>query len=333
MGRAPSLTSRDRQIQAFFKASYRGAPVRGIIVVTVENGEGTATLLFDREDQFAKSFPVLSKQMAAAQPKNVPGGLAPLTRTRLPDGSGWVGLPAGWKITGAYKGTTDLVGPNGESMVLGAAQHVFMRGNPNSPIMFGSYRPPWEAWQLHLDFLNKGALSRGEASMRSVEQAPAQSAAGTAAWLAYELTGGSAKFRGLAYVITKPFHDDLGSWFCYASHMNAPAARWPQAMPVMWSIWKSWSVNPAVFRERMDSALQSMRETTQLILDANKYRTHSFANTNYGWDECIRGVTMIENVNSHARAEVDTNHVEWWIAEFQRLGYDVRVVPTMELVP
>lgn len=326
---------KNMQIQALFKASYQGTPVRGLMIVTAQNGSGTGAILFDRENLFAKSVGALSKQMAAAAPKGTPApaGPAQLTRTPLPDGSGFIGLPPGWRVLDSYKGALDVAGPDQQSMSLGIAHQVFRQGRPGGALIIGPYRPPWPAWQLFVDFANRGALSRGEMSMRLLEQSPEQSPAGQAEWLAYEASIRGAKRKGLAYVITKPFNDDIGTWFLYTSFIGAPAERWAQDLPTMWAIWKSWSINPSVFRECMDAALRSMRETTQIIQDMNRSRSHAFDNANYGWDECIRGVTMIEDIESHERAEVDTNHVDWWLEQFNRRGYNVRKVPLADLVP
>jgi hypothetical protein len=155
----------DLQINAFFRSVYKGAPIRGLIAVGVQSGKGTAALLFDLEDQFANSLPVLLKQMSATLPKaqggngGVAGGprsAAQLVKTQLTDGSGWIGLAPGWRITGAYKGVVDAQGPNGQFLSLGGYQQVFRNGYPNSTLMFGPYRPPWPAWQLYAEVTNKG---------------------------------------------------------------------------------------------------------------------------------------------------------------------------------
>jgi hypothetical protein len=58
-------------------------------------------------------------------------------------------------------------------------------------------------------------------------------------------------------VCTAPI-DNL-QWYYYNSIVSAPSERFEQELPTLWEIWKSWSVNPAVFRERMDAALRSVR--------------------------------------------------------------------------
>jgi hypothetical protein len=83
----------------------------------------------------------------------------------------------------------------------------------------------------------------------------------------------------------------------------------------------------------MESALRSMRETTRLIQEANAYRQHVYDNTNFAWDETIRGVTMIEDTVTRERAEVDTNYAQKIVDEANRQGYQWGLVPIGQLVP
>jgi len=291
-------------------------------------------VLFDREDLFARSLPSLAKQMSSALPKPPPGaarGPATLTRTPLPDNSGWVSLAPGWRITGAYKGTVDAVGPDGEIMSLGGYQQVFNYRYPN--MLYGPYRPPWPALELYIDILNKGAMSRGEAAVRLIEQVPDQYPGGQAAWISFETAAKGKTYRGLAWVATAPIRSDIASWFFYMSTVGAQSDLFARELPTLVAMWKSWGVSQAVFRERMDSALRSMRETYKIMQEAHDYQTKTYDNINFGWDETIRGVTMIEDVAGQRRGEVSTQNAQWIVDEMNRQGYNFRIVPLNELVP
>lgn len=255
-------------------------------------------------------------------------------RTALPDKSGFIGLAPGWKIIGAYKGTVDAQGPSGEALSLSGYQQVFPRGNYPKHIN-GAYLPPWPALQAYEDALFNHAIRQGRASIRLLEQAPIQSKPGQqAAYISFEVsTPDGKKYRGLASVLTSPFHDDLGSWFFYLSIVLAPSNRFPQVFPVLWEMWKSWSVNQEVFRERAESVLKNMREINRMIQETNAYRQHVFDNTNFGWDETIRGVTMIEDMETRERTEIDTNYAQKIVDEANSHGYQWRIVPIGELVP
>ncbi|MBZ5601290.1 MAG: hypothetical protein LAO79_03190 [Acidobacteriia bacterium] len=336
--RAAAGDIKDQQVQAAFSGVYQGAPMRGFMFVSSSNGAGHAAILFDRADLFPRTVQILARQVAASLPRGGQSNSHPvapmeLTRTQLTDGSGWVSLAPGWKITGAYKGTVDTVGPNGEWMSLGGYSQVFARTAPNSGQMYGPLRPPWPALQLSYDVQFKGALSRGETRMRLIEQAPDMYPGGQAAWLHYEIQSGGKSYRGLAWVATANIPSDIPMWFYYSSFCGAPSEQYPQALPTMIAQWKSWGVSQAVFRERMDAALRSMRETYQIIQDIHNNQTRAYSNANAAWDETIRGVTMIEDVTNRGRAEVTSNNAQWIVDEMNRQGYNFRVVPLNELVP
>jgi hypothetical protein len=325
---------KDQQVEAFFQSVFQGTPVRGLMVVTAQNGTGQAAVLFDRENLFAQSLPALSKQMSAslsgvrsAESGGRPNPVPTLTKTQLLDGSGWISLAPGWRIVGSYKGTVDAVGPNGEVLSLGGYQQVFNYEYPN--MMYGPYRPPWPAFAHSQDTMNKKALSRGQASIRLIEQMPDQYPNGQAAWLAYEMVFSGRPYRGLAWVATAPLAD--GSWFFYCSYASAPADRYTQVLPTLVAMWKSWGVNQAVFRERMDAALRSMRETYRIMQGIHDNQTRTYDNVNKAWDQTIRGVTMIEDITNRARGEVNTNNAQHIVDEMNRQGHNYRIVPIDEL--
>lgn len=322
--------ARDQQLQAFFAATFQGAPVRGLITVTARNGSASAAIFFDREAQFAKSLPALARQASASIPKSpgaAPHAVPQLTRTRLPDGSGFIGLAPGWRIGDAYKGALDAAGPNGELLSLGVANKVL----PSMPGR-GPYRPPWPAFQMYVNILNKGALQNGQMTLRLIEQQPDQFRNGEAAWLDYELTTQGKKRRGFAWVATARLPSDIGAWFFYTSSAGAPAEIFGRELPTMIAMWKSWGVNQEVFRERMDSAIRSMHEINRMIQETNDYRSKTFDNANYGWDETFRGVTMIEEIGTRARWEVNTDNAQWWVDQLNQQGYNFRIVPLNQLV-
>lgn len=153
-----------------------------------------------------------------------------------------------------------------------------------------------------------------------------------AAWIAYEVSGQGGTRRGLAMVATARLPSDIGAWFFYCSYAGAPAETFGRELPTMIAMWKSWGVSQAVFRERMDSVIRSMHEINKMIQETNDYRRKTFDNANYGWDETFRGVTMIENISSKERWEVNTDNAQWWVDELNKQGYDFRIVPNNELV-
>lgn len=340
--RAAFADQQDREVQGFFHAVYAGVPVRGAMVVTVDGTSGYVGLLFDRTDVFSQSMPTLARQMSASLPQGgAPAGAGgggaprrsePLQRQQLTDGSGWISLPAGWRITGSFKGTVDVAGPNGQLVSLGGYTVGYVNPLPGTPanIMTGPYRAPVQALPAYIDVMFNRVLSRGQAQYQMIEHAPFPYQGGQGAYILFRLTAQGKSSMGLSMVTTAPV--DNTQWFFYNSSVAAPAERFAQDLPTMWEIWKSWSVNPAVFRERMDAALRSMRETTRILMETNENTRRTYDNVNHAWSQVIRGVTTVENVVTRVRTDVDTNVVNRVVEDLNAQGYNYRVVPLPELV-
>lgn len=331
---------RDQQLQALFRATYRGARVTGLAMVAVSNSNTQAALVFDQVDQVSRSFPVLVRALgggstAAPAPG---GGMAqprPLTQTTFPDGSGTVGLPAGWRIGSSFKGIVDASGPEGQMVVFGYYQQVmtsWIGPPPTVPgYIMGPYREPVAALQTYIDSFTRGALRRGEATFRLIEVSPVASQTGRAAYISYEVQMAGKAAIGLAMVNTMPI--DNTTWVYYMSSVAAPRERFARDFPTMWAMWKSWSVNPAVFRERMDAALQSMRETHRLLRETHENTQRIYDRVNHAWSQTIRGVTTIENTGTGWRGDVDTNYVDRLVRGLNEQGGDWRIVPMRDLLP
>ena len=339
--RAAYADQQDREIQGFFHSVYNGVPVRGAMVVSVDGANGYVGVLFDRAEAFSQSMPALARQMSDSLPKAAapagggapaPRRVEPLQRQPLTDGSGWVSLPAGWRITGAFKGTVDIAGPADQLVSLGGYTVGYTNPPPGTPstILTGPYRGPLQAFPAYIDAMFQRALSRGLAQYQMIEHTPIPYQGGQGAYILFRLNAQGKSSMGLAMVCTAPV--DNTQWYYYNSAVSAPAERFSQDLPTMWEIWKSWSVNPAVFRERMDAALRSMRETTRILQEANENTRRAYDNVNMAWSQVIRGVTTIENVVTRTRADVDTNIVNRVVEDLNAQGYNYRVVPLPELV-
>ncbi|MGA8087436.1 MAG: hypothetical protein WCA10_09030 [Terracidiphilus sp.] len=64
----------------------------------------------------------------------------PLQRAVFPDGTGSIGLPAGWQMQNAQKGDLTAAGPNGEKLRFGWTIAVIDPTNPQSRALMGNSR-------------------------------------------------------------------------------------------------------------------------------------------------------------------------------------------------
>lgn len=314
----------DSALQAVLACATDGSSKRAIARVQA----GTIAVLVDKKETFEQSFPVLAQLMAPPK-KNIEWNM-----TQIPDGSGTLRLPTGWKITGAVKSMVSIAGPAGQLVDLGiwyqvytpqAASQMFAR-----PPLVAGFSDPAAATrelfpQLAATFNVRAALDR------IVEQAPVEYPNGTAAFLHCEFTINQEKRKGLSLVIMSPVGD--GTWIYYTSGCSSSAGTFAENFPVMWEIWSSWKVSDHVYRRRMSEALQSMREAHQIYQQANANTQQVFSDANAKWSEAIRGTQHVRDDRYDKIQEVPTYGLDKVVETLNREeGYDRwTIIPVEQL--
>ena len=128
-------------IATFFQLHINGQanrPVLGLVIVAAPPGAHPSVwIAYDQANRFRTSGPALLQAMDAAtgRPSRPVGGPAvgggpgaprptgpaqPLHRVGFADGSGSIGLPAGWRLTSSGAGSAQAAGPRGERVTMGA---------------------------------------------------------------------------------------------------------------------------------------------------------------------------------------------------------------------
>lgn len=300
---------RDTSIQASFRATMNGSSVTGLIALAVQGTKARAVLLFDATPAFAGSVTRLIAVASGGAPSSA--AQVKLTRVNFPDGSGSIGLAQGWTLKYAAQGAADIAGPvPGSGMSIGA----------NLIVPFTSSDP---AQALVLMAKRQNALLR----LTIIDAKPTPWQTGKAAFVRYRtvLNGSIMEYFGLFAVA--PY--DGNQVFFYTSYLQAPSASFKALLPVGLQIWGSWSVNPAVFTQRLNAAAQSMRETGEILASVNANRTRAFEGTSAGWSEYIRDVATLED-NDRNRTQTDASFAARVVQDNPN-GF--RIVPPSELVP
>jgi hypothetical protein len=241
----------------------------------------------------------------------VPGTNMTLTRVSFPDGSGSIGLAAGWTLKYASQGAADIAGPiAGSGMSIGA----------NLIVPFTSQDP---AQAIRLMARQQNARIR----LTVIDSKPTAWQNGKAAFVRYRavLNGNSMEYFGL-FAIT-PYEGN--QVFFYTSYLQAPTASFAALLPVGLKIWGSWSVNPAVFAARLTAAAQSMRETGELLSSANANRQRAFKGMSAGWSEYIRDVATLEDTAQN-RQQLNAAFAARVVQDNPNA---FRIVPPSELLP
>ncbi|MCL6528021.1 MAG: hypothetical protein K6T57_14215 [Thermaceae bacterium] len=310
----------DTQFQAAFSARLRGVAVVGLLAVTVNGSSGgTAVLMFDSQGRARQSFPAMIR---ALQGGGGSAPVAPLTRTPLPDGSGSIGLAPGWQITGAYQGTVDVVGPGGASMSLGGP-HIVVPAQaaalfPGYPVVSSS-----NPTQALVEITRQSG-----AQMQVIDSRPVEWQNGQAAFVRYRGSAGGRTVEGFALAALMPY--DTNALLFYLSYIAAPPQVFPQIFPTALQMWGSWSINPAVFTQRLMAAAQSMRETSEIITRSYNDRSRAYDSINKGWSQYIRDTATLEYVDGRRAEDVSANFANWLVREDP---VNWRIVPASELIP
>ncbi len=303
---------RDSQVQASFTASINRVLVTGLMGVATQGNQARAVILFDASQNFAGS---VNRLVRVATGGGAPAANVQLTRVNFPDGSGSIGLAPGWELKYAGQGAADIAGPQpGTGMSIGANLIVPYTSND-----------PAQALQM---MAQQAAQQQGKnIRLTIIDSKPTPWQNGNASFLHYRtlMDALSMDYFGL-FAIT-PY--DGNQVFFYTSYIQASSANFPQVLPVGLKIWGSWSVNPAVFAERLNTAAQSMRETSAMLSSANANRQHAYDGINAGWSEYFREVTTLETGGGD-RSQVDASFASNVV---QNDPNNFRIVPANELLP
>jgi hypothetical protein len=290
----------DQNLQAAFIAKISGISVHGLIAIEMNGGSGQATMLFDTSAKFAQSLSRMSQVVSqpAAQTGYGTAAVEPpqLTMTGLPDGSGQMGVAPGWRITNSYKGTVDVVGPNGEAMGLGG---YVVCTSKQAAALFSTLPPvdfndPVRATLDYSNFVSnqarmKGMGETGVTKVWDTYEIPFNGH--RAAFIRYSIVYNGQPFEALGLYSIMP--TDVNQAILYSSYVIAPPQVFKQSLPTMWAMWQSWGVKDEVFRERLTSALKSMRETGDIISGVNQNRQETYARVNKAWDQYIRDESTV----------------------------------------
>ena len=294
----------DQNVQALFSGTRQGTPIMGVVSVTLDNG-GSVSLLFDRPDSFSNSFLRLRQALAQSAPRG--HAEVPLHPARLADGSS-ISFPQGWNVITVNRGSVDLSGPRGEEMSLGAAASVYNHV-PRPPYLPANYVfqapccDPVRAYAALFPQIAGALAQRGvrppQALDRIVEYQPTAWPRGRAAYIL-----SASRMAGrprLNYLLVVAMPGYLDPWTVYMSGVSAPADVFREELPTMLKIWGSYSVNPAIFTERLQHAAQTMKSTAEMMRATAAETSRGMQSCHEGWDQVIRGVRTIENQGTGER--------------------------------
>lgn len=318
----------DKKMQASFTARLKGVPVHGVASVSVAGGQGT--LLFDNAGSFSNSFHALVAKAGSGGGHAGGGAARPVTLTRqtAPDGSCQISLPPGYRITGAYQGTLDVVGPHGSQMGLGGPvlctrpeAAAFFPGIP--PVDFG------DPAQAMVDYVRYSGAKNGKTiTVKVFDVKPIPDwPTGRAAFVRYStrMDGRTDEEFGLFAIAPT----DVNQAMLYVSYIEASEATYRQEFPGMLRAWGSWSVNPSVFTQRLMAAAQSMRGMDDIIISSNAYHEKVNDQVSEAWSDVFRDQGTWENPETGNRYKLPNSFTN--LGTPTQDGVELNAVPLGDL--
>jgi len=319
-GNAAVGDEQDQNFLMMFEGRDHGRPVRGVLRVSVLEGSAYVTAVWaepgrDITALLAQSVPSEKRTAGSRPPPPIRWHNVP-----LPDGTGSVRLPEGWRITSVnspQQGALSAEGPQGgvdlgyamQLLTPQAAAMAMMPLPDTAPV--AAYSHPEQAVQDVFRLVARIGQHSGQPAMQwgrilKSEQAPA-TLGGQAAFVHYawkkEQAGQWLPMESLAYVNMAPV--SMESWMYYSSIVSAPAAKFRQSLPMLLEIWGSWRVSDKVHQSRLAKALQTQQEAFDIHQQSYQYQQQVSDRVWRAWSEVNRGQQAVLDTHRNEVRHVD----------------------------
>lgn len=334
----------DQRAGAWFATTIqRGKPLSGLAFAGLTRGNGTIGFAFDVPQTIGQTLPYL---LELARPAGQDPTLG-LTWRVVPfiDGSGQIELPDGWQMTFAQKGMVSAVGPQGE-IERGVASPVMSRAGAARLGAMAQQLPmpvldpidPVSALTGFWAYVAAASWQAGRPAariLRVIEAAPASlpmPGLSQAAYVDFEYERAGTVQRALALAIMGSMGPD-GQWLFYQTYVSAPTQSFAQSLPVLVRIWNSALTARHVIQERLDHAMNSLRDAGAIWQAATRSRDQSLQRMHDNWTEAFQGTRIILDTATGNRVQGNLAYTREIVQRLnEREGGDrYREIPLREL--
>ena len=319
-----------------------GKPMAGLaIAYAPKSGTAGGAVLMDYADRFPSTvnsmFARLKQELgkASAQPpaaQTSTGGSGasskavapvkantpqPLQRAVFPDGTGVIGLPAGWQMTQAHMGDVTASGPHGEKLRFGWTVPVIDPTNPQSRALMGNRRDgapgnfvaipygadPASAYKAALSQMSRKAGKQAPAiEISKVQEIPLQ---GGKSYMLY----GDMDFhdsQGKLYLVAQMINtmpQQMGTWQMTLFVMYGPEHVMGEEGSTISAIFPSYSRDNKRVNDMANAQIQqTIAETNQFVSTVGQYIDSSDRLT-AGMSDMLREQTVVIDTQTggHAR--------------------------------
>lgn len=349
-----------QSLAAFFSLTarnYGGQRVAGLVMVSVpQGGQPSAAVITDDAQRFPRTLNPMLQRLNAEWNSNPgpstdsgggpgPAGVAaPLNPVNFPDGSGSVGLPAGWQLTAAHGGAFEAHGPNGERLVFGIYTPAIDPTNPQAryrlnmetqggrlplPGMYVAVPYSMDPGQAYISVANQLAQKQRRQpptlNITKVTQVPSQGRAGIYVIQAdLDIHDGKGFVAMTSEVVRMPPFDALGNWSMTAYQANVPKPLAEQESATVAAIYRSYNVNQQVVVGQIQQGIKLNTEMTNNALARARASqaqfddklAHDRANqdmrdrTNQGFANILLDQTVIQDTEHNARGTISNDYAD-----------------------
>ncbi len=312
---------------ATFTATYKGQPISGIVSCKLQNGGANIAVIFDRTDAPKADWEKLMNppSQPAAAPSATPTAAAPapasnvaLTEYDFPDGTGSIGIAAGWTTSAQSEVSPGVItGPAGQTIILFngvgvqtpdspqvqsrqqmEARWAQMNANnaarglppiqmkPQPPILVAPFTDPVTAVQnmvpqfsLRSVFNNGPSLTFGKIISSEDRASPLPN--GKAATVTYSFTrvqNGQSTPFRVQAAVIVSSQSTT-SWFWYTPYAaQAPDSTFDQDLPVMMAMVNSNKVNQQRAMQVAQARNQATQQAGQQLIAAQQAQDQALNN-------------------------------------------------------
>ena len=235
------------------------------------------------------------------------GPAQPLQRAPFQDGSGVIGLPAGWQIQGVNLGDVMATGPHGEKLRFGLTIAVIDPTNPQSRTLMGNSRgaapgkfvsipyntDPAAAYKAAITQLGaKAGKPAPEIDITSVRPLPLQGGKSNFLYGDIDVHDGQGKQLLVAQVIsTTPL--TMGTWQMTVFQICGPQQTLAAEGNTIGAIFSSYSRNSQFVNTVVNNQIaQGLAQEKQFVNTVNQY-TDSSGRMTAGMSNILRDQTVV----------------------------------------
>lgn len=307
-----------------------GKPMEGLaIVYAPKTGTAGGAVLMDYADRFPSTVNAMFarlKQELGKAPANSSGAQTaaggsgtsanpasagsaappqPLQRAVFPDGTGVIGLPAGWQIQQARMGDVSAAGPNGEKLRFGWTIPVTGTSRGAAPGNFVAI--PWgtdpaSAFRAALTQLSQKARKQApDIDISKVQEIPLQGGKDEFLYGDMDVHDGQGKQYLVAQMISAP-PQVMGAWQITLFMMYGPPQVMGQEAGTIAAIFPNYSRNSRQVNAMANAQIQqSIAQTNQFVNTVGQYIDSSNRLT-AGMSNMLRDQTVVVDTRTGAHA-------------------------------